>query len=79
MLEQSLRDLYEVDSSTECRVWHRYMTHTYELLSKPDQTLQDAGLYNGQVGSDWRVIEEAIVVFTPNISLTFVLSPLYYR
>ena len=49
VLEQSLRELYEVDSSTECRVWHRYMTHTYELLSKTDQSLQDGGLYNGQV------------------------------
>ena len=28
---------------------HRYMTNTYELLSNSSQTLQDAGLYNGQV------------------------------
>ena len=39
----------------ECRVWHRYMTSTYELLSDLNETLQDAGLYNGQVRG-WQVV-----------------------
>ena len=29
------------------------MTSTYELLSDPNQSLQDAGLYNGQVRACW--------------------------
>ncbi len=48
-LESAIREEFGVPPAKECRVWHRYMTHTYELLSKADQGLQDAGLYNGQV------------------------------
>ena len=48
-LESAMREVFEIPSSTDCRVWHRYMTHTYELLSRSDQSLQDAGLYSGQV------------------------------
>ena len=48
-LEAVLRKEFEVEENVECRVWHRFMTRTYELLSNRSQTLQDAGLYNGQV------------------------------
>ena len=48
-LETALKQEFEVEEDAECRVWHRSMTHTYELLSNPSQTLQDAGLYDGQV------------------------------
>jgi ubiquitin carboxyl-terminal hydrolase 4/11/15 len=48
-LEAVLRKEFEVEEDAECRVWYRFMTHTYELLSNRSQTLQDAGLYNGQV------------------------------
>lgn len=48
-LEKALKEEFEIDMNAKCRVWHRFMTHTYELLSNPTQTLQDAGLYNGQV------------------------------
>ena len=50
-LEAVIREMFEVDLHAECRVWHRFMTHTYELLSNNYQTLQDAGLYNGQVSA----------------------------
>jgi hypothetical protein len=48
-LEATLREVYAIPADTPCRVWHRYMSHTYKLLSDPSQTLQDAGLYNMQV------------------------------
>ena len=48
-LEKELRSTFDVAEGTVCRVWHRYMSHTYELLSDSKQTLQDAGLYNMQV------------------------------
>ena len=44
-----MRELFNVPKEAECKVWHRYMTSTYEELNKPEQTLQDAGLYAGQV------------------------------
>jgi ubiquitin carboxyl-terminal hydrolase 4/11/15 len=48
-LEAVLRKEFKVEEDAECRVWNKFMTHTYELLSNRSQTLQDAGLYNGQV------------------------------
>jgi ubiquitin carboxyl-terminal hydrolase 4/11/15 len=48
-LETALKKEFKVEEDAECRVWHRFMTHTYELLSNCSQTLYDAGLYNGQV------------------------------
>ena len=48
-LETAMRDIFHISPEAECRVLHRYMTHTYELLSNKQQILQDAGLYNGQV------------------------------
>ena len=48
-LEAELRSTFDVGEDVQCRVWHRYMSSTYELLSDPNQSLQDAGLYNGQV------------------------------
>jgi ubiquitin carboxyl-terminal hydrolase 4/11/15 len=48
-LEAMIKKEFEVEEGAVCRVWHRFMTHTYELLSNRSQTLQDAGLYNGQV------------------------------
>eukprot|EP00731_Ephydatia_muelleri_P021843 Em0014g434a len=47
-LEAAMRELFNVPKETVCRVWHKYMSSTYEELSKPEQTLQDAGLYAGQ-------------------------------
>ena len=32
-LEDVLRREFEVEKDAECRVWHKFMTHTYELLS----------------------------------------------
>ena len=50
-LEAALKEEFQVDKNTECRVWHLFMTYNvYVLLSNCSQTLQDAGLYNGQVG-----------------------------
>ena len=49
-----MRELFNVPKETVCRVWHKYMSSTYEELSKPEQTLQDAGLYAGQVSQGWK-------------------------
>jgi ubiquitin carboxyl-terminal hydrolase 4/11/15 len=50
-LKAVVRKEFDVEENAECRVWHRVMTRTYELLSNRSQTLQDAGLYNGQVNA----------------------------
>ena len=45
-----MRKLFNIADDTETRVWNKYMSNTYEHLSKKENTVQDAGLYQGQVG-----------------------------
>ena len=42
--------LFDVPAEIECRLWQRYITNSYDLLSKLSHTISDAGLYDGQVG-----------------------------
>jgi len=44
-----MKYIFGIHEDVECRVWYRYMLSSYELLSDPNETLQDAGLYNGGV------------------------------
>ena len=44
-----VKQLYSIPEEKECRLWHKYMLSTYDLLSKLDETIQDAGLYTNQV------------------------------
>ncbi|GCC35578.1 hypothetical protein chiPu_0014064, partial [Chiloscyllium punctatum] len=48
-IEKEMRKLFNISAEKETRLWNRYMTNTYEQLNKPDSTVQDAGLYQGQV------------------------------
>ncbi|XP_059151065.1 ubiquitin carboxyl-terminal hydrolase 15-like [Physella acuta] len=48
-IEQEMRRLFSIPDNKEVRLWNRYMSNTYELLTKKDVSLQDAGLYQGQV------------------------------
>lgn len=44
-----MRKLFNIPAEKETRLWNRYMSNTYEQLSKLDSTVQDAGLYHDQV------------------------------
>lgn len=44
-----MRTLFNIPSEKETRLWNKYMSNTYEQLNKPDSTVQDAGLFQGQV------------------------------
>uniref|UniRef100_A0A3B3H6I0 Ubiquitin carboxyl-terminal hydrolase 4 n=1 Tax=Oryzias latipes TaxID=8090 RepID=A0A3B3H6I0_ORYLA len=48
-IEKEMRTLFEIPSEKETRLWNKYMSNTYEQLNKPDSTVQDAGLFQGQV------------------------------
>ncbi|XP_062606543.1 ubiquitin carboxyl-terminal hydrolase 15-like [Saccostrea cucullata] len=48
-LELAMREEFGLSDDEEVRIWNKYMSNTYEHLSKPEQTLQEAGLYAGQV------------------------------
>nr|XP_012626716.1 ubiquitin carboxyl-terminal hydrolase 4 isoform X2 [Microcebus murinus] len=48
-IEKEMRKLFNIPEERETRLWNKYMSNTYEQLSKLDNTVQDAGLYQGQV------------------------------
>lgn len=58
MIEKEMRKLFSIPDEKETRLWNRYMTNTFEPLNKPDSTIQDAGLYQGQV---WKLHVELII------------------
>lgn len=47
-----MRTLFKIPAEKETRLWNKYMSNTYEQLNKPDSTVQDAGLFHGQVKWD---------------------------
>ena len=51
-IEKEMRSLFDIPTEKETRLWNKYMSNTYEQLNKPDSTVQDAGLFQGQVGLD---------------------------
>ncbi|KAJ8245506.1 hypothetical protein GJAV_G00271450 [Gymnothorax javanicus] len=48
-IEKEMRQLFSIPNEKETRLWNKYMSSTFEPLTKPDSTIQDAGLYQGQV------------------------------
>ncbi|XP_070594888.1 ubiquitin carboxyl-terminal hydrolase 4 isoform X2 [Erythrolamprus reginae] len=48
-IEKESRKQFNISDGTEVRLWNRCTNNTYEQLSKLDSTIQDAGLYQGQV------------------------------
>ena len=44
-----MRNVFNISDDKEVRLWNRYMTNMYEPLTNKENTLQDAGLYQGQV------------------------------
>ncbi|CDQ72813.1 unnamed protein product [Oncorhynchus mykiss] len=47
-IEKEMRKLFSIPDQKETRLWNKYMSNTFEPLNKPDSTIQDAGLYQGQ-------------------------------
>ena len=45
----TMKELYNIPEERECRLWHKYMLSTYDLLNELEETIQDAGLYTNQV------------------------------
>lgn len=44
-----MREKFDIPDDVEVRLWNKYMSNTYELLNKREQTLLEASLYNGQI------------------------------
>ncbi|KAG9335208.1 hypothetical protein JZ751_005561 [Albula glossodonta] len=48
-IEKEMRKLFSIPDEKETRLWNKYMSNTFGPLSNPSSTVQDAGLYQGQV------------------------------
>lgn len=44
-----MKQVFNITEDTETRLWNKYMSNSCELLPNMEQTVQDAGLYQGQV------------------------------
>ncbi|XP_032242140.2 ubiquitin carboxyl-terminal hydrolase 4 [Nematostella vectensis] len=44
----TMKNLFSIPEESETRLWNKYMSNTFELLSNMEQSVQDAGLYQGQ-------------------------------
>ncbi|XP_069620609.1 ubiquitin carboxyl-terminal hydrolase 15 isoform X3 [Ranitomeya imitator] len=49
MIEKEMRKIFTIPDEKETRLWNKYMSNTFEPLNKPESTIQDAGLYQGQM------------------------------
>jgi hypothetical protein len=41
-LEKEMRKTFEISDETEVRLWYKYMSNTYEHLSKKESTLHNS-------------------------------------
>ncbi len=48
-IERVARNLFDIEQHRDVRLWNKYLSNTFEHLNKPDDTIQEAGLYEGQV------------------------------
>ena len=44
-----MKKVFNITEDTETRLWNKYMSNSCELLANMQQTVQDVGLYQGQV------------------------------
>lgn len=66
-----MRSLFNIPSEKETRLWNKYMSNTYEQLNKPDSTVQDAGLFQGQVRHCPRLITLLFVCLQVQLDSVF--------
>ena len=44
-----MRAEFNIPAESEVRLWNKYSSNTFEQLAKLDHTVQDAGLFSGQL------------------------------
>ena len=47
-----MKNVFKIAEDTETRLWSKYMAGTYDLQANMEQTVKNAGLYQGQVHID---------------------------
>lgn len=44
-----MKEIFNIPKEAETRLWNKYMRNKFELLGNKQTTVQDVGLYQGQV------------------------------
>uniref|UniRef100_A0A3Q2R3M4 ubiquitinyl hydrolase 1 n=1 Tax=Fundulus heteroclitus TaxID=8078 RepID=A0A3Q2R3M4_FUNHE len=48
-IEKKMRTLFSIPTKKETQLWSKYLSNIYEQLTNPKCTVQDAGLFHGQL------------------------------
>ena len=48
-IQNVMRTEFNIGSDADTRLWNKYSSNTYEQLNRLDNTVQDAGLFSGQM------------------------------
>ena len=48
-IQSVMRTEFNIADDADTRLWNKYSSNTYEQLSRLDNTVQDAGLFSGQL------------------------------
>eukprot|EP00092_Neocalanus_flemingeri_P109201 GFUD01140324.1.p1 GENE.GFUD01140324.1~~GFUD01140324.1.p1 ORF type:complete len:755 (+),score=238.16 GFUD01140324.1:195-2459(+) len=48
-IQNVMREEFSIATEADTRLWNKYTSNTYEQLSRLDNTVQDAGLFSGQL------------------------------
>ena len=71
-LDLKMKETFSIDEEVESRVWLCYRANQFVLLSKPSQTLADAGVFNGQVSITACSREQGLYIQWPAARLNIV-------
>ena len=52
-----IRTEFNVPDSAQCRLWQRHWDNKYQLFTKTNETVSEAGLYGGQVRQEKSVVK----------------------
>ena len=61
-LEKVMKETFNINEDKDVRLWNKYLSNTFEPLNKKSETLQDAGLFEGQVSRNGITILVVTVV-----------------
>ena len=48
-IQSTMRAEFNIAAESDVRLWNKYSSNTFEQLAKLDHTVQDAGLFSGQL------------------------------
>ena len=72
-LEKVMKETFNINEDKDVRLWNKYLSNTFEPLNKKSETLQDAGLFEGQVSRNGITILVVTVVSSSVLLFFFIV------